>query len=186
MNQLSDLALSNTEESVALLSVDECSVSNEATYGYTWGEEQGRITEFPNIKSERRTIFGAVEMGTGCFNSIAVENGNAENFLYFLGFLVEHYKKQGVKKLIIVLDNARIHHAKLLKPFLEENKDFLFLHFIPPYSPELNPIERVWWLMRKSITHNRYVKTINERLEQYFKWAIELEKPNKILTKLCA
>ncbi|WP_188994166.1 transposase [Paenibacillus nasutitermitis] len=37
----------------------------------------------------------------------------------------------------MVLDNARIHHAKLLKPFLDENKRFPFV-FLPSYSPQLN------------------------------------------------
>ena len=41
-------------------------------------------------------------------------------------------------KIVMILDNARIHHAKLLKPFLDENKDRLELMFLPAYSPELN------------------------------------------------
>lgn len=41
----------------------------------------------------------------------------------------------------MILDNARIHHAKLLKPFLDENKDRLELMFLPTYSPEFNLIE---------------------------------------------
>jgi len=45
------------------------------------------------------------------------------------------------KKLIIVLDNARAHHSKELEPFLEANKVRLELVFLPPYSPDLNPME---------------------------------------------
>ena len=44
----------------------------------------------------------------------------------------------------IILDNVRIHHTKLLKPFLDENKDRLKLMFLPTYSPELNLIEGLW------------------------------------------
>ena len=40
----------------------------------------------------------------------------------------------------MILDNVRIYHAKLLKPFLDENKDRLELMFLPAYSPELNLI----------------------------------------------
>ena len=43
----------------------------------------------------------------------------------------------------MIFDNVRIHHTKLLKPFLDENKDRLKLMFLPAYSPELNLIE---WL----------------------------------------
>lgn len=43
----------------------------------------------------------------------------------------------------MILDNAKIHHTKLLKLFLEEVKDRLELMFLPAYSPELNLIERL-------------------------------------------
>ena len=43
----------------------------------------------------------------------------------------------------MILDNVKIHHVKLLKPFLDENKDRLELMFLPAYSPELNLIEGV-------------------------------------------
>jgi len=49
----------------------------------------------------------------------------------------------------LVFDNVRFHHAKALKPFLEKNKDKTELMFLHAYSPDLNPIERVWWYMRK-------------------------------------
>ena len=44
-------------------------------------------------------------------------------------------------KIVIILDNAKIHHAKLLKEFLEENRNRLELVFLPSYSPHLNKIE---------------------------------------------
>ena len=45
----------------------------------------------------------------------------------------------------MILDNVRIHHAKLLKPFLDENKDRLESMLLPAYSPELNLIEGGLW-----------------------------------------
>ena len=44
----------------------------------------------------------------------------------------------------MILDNVRIYHAKLLKPFLDENKDRLKLMFLPAYNPELNLIDWLW------------------------------------------
>ena len=51
----------------------------------------------------------------------------------------------------MILDNVRIHYAKLLKPFLDENKDRLKLMFLPAYSPELNLIEGVMGWLKSSI-----------------------------------
>jgi putative transposase len=70
----------------------------------------------------------------------------------------------------MVLDNVRFHHAKRLKPILERYKHRIELIFLPPYSPDLNPIERVWWLMRKEVTHNRWVKSMEKRICDFEYW----------------
>jgi putative transposase len=70
----------------------------------------------------------------------------------------------------MVLDNVRFHHAKRLKPVLERYRERIELVFLPPYSPGLNPLERVWWLMRKQVTHNRWVKSMDERLSDFYHW----------------
>jgi hypothetical protein len=48
------------------------------------------------------------------------------------------------KKILMVLDNARYHHAKINKEFIEEIKSRITLIYLPPYSPQLNPIEFLW------------------------------------------
>jgi DDE superfamily endonuclease len=56
----------------------------------------------------------------------------------------------------VFLDNARYHHAKLVQAWLEQPGRRIKLHFIPPYCPHLNPIERLWGLMHRHITtHNK-------------------------------
>jgi len=84
-----------------------------------------------------------------------------------------------------MLDNVRYHHAKLLKPFLEKNSKKLELIFLPAYSPDLNPIERVWWYMRKKISHNRYIKTLDERMIEFWKMFSKYQKENDFIPKLC-
>jgi transposase len=84
-----------------------------------------------------------------------------------------------------VLDNVRYHHAKLLKKWLE-TKPKLELVYLPPYSPELNPIERAWWYMRKKITHNRYLANMEERKAAFWKMFSHFQNPNEELKKVCA
>ncbi|KAA6323341.1 hypothetical protein EZS27_027211 [termite gut metagenome] len=81
----------------------------------------------------------------------------------------------------MVLDNVRFHHAKRLKPVLERYRHRMELVFLPPCSPDLNPIERVWWLMRKRVTHNRWVKTMGERVDEFERWC-ETISPLQIKT----
>ena len=80
----------------------------------------------------------------------------------------------------MVLDNVRYHHAKRLKPLLEKYKDKIELIFLPPYSPDLNPIERIWWYMRKKITHNRYVVSLEERLILFREFIKQFEEPSPL------
>jgi transposase len=54
----------------------------------------------------------------------------------------------------LFLDNARYHHAKLVQEWLAQPGCRIKLHFIPAYCPHLDPIERLWGLMHRHITHN--------------------------------
>jgi len=62
---------------------------------------------------------------------------NAQRFIVFLKRLV----KRANKKLFIILDNLRVHHSKIVKKWVEENKDKIEIFYLPSYSPELNPDE---------------------------------------------
>jgi putative transposase len=73
-------------------------------------------------------------------------------------------------KVYVVLGNVKFHHARRLLPILERYKDRIELVFLPPYSPDLNPVERVWWLMRKQVTHNRWVKSMAQRVNDFDNW----------------
>jgi transposase len=62
----------------------------------------------------------------------------------FLSFLEKVTSKYACEKIVMILDNARIHHAKLIQPFLLSLNGNLQLLFLPPYSPQLNIIEGLW------------------------------------------
>jgi hypothetical protein len=60
----------------------------------------------------------------------------------------------------VFLDNARYHHAKLVQEWLERPGCRIRLHFIPSYCPHLNPIERLWGVMHRNVTHNKCYATV--------------------------
>jgi transposase len=64
--------------------------------------------------------------------------------------------------LYIFLDNARYHHAKAVKKWLKSTNSRIKLIFLPAYAPHLNPIERLWGVMHKYVTHNKFYRTFNE------------------------
>ena len=109
---------------------------------------------------------------------------DAITFEAFLRLLSDH-RRRSRNRTVIVLDNARYHHASLLAPFLEQRQSFLRLDFLPPYSPDLNPIERVWKLLRKLATRNCYFATLEELTHAVTREMERFEKPNPTLVSLC-
>jgi putative transposase len=91
-------------------------------------------------------LFGCVEPNTGKVITQVSERGNTLSFFQFIICVCRLNPNQ---KVIMVVDNVRYHHAKRLKPILEKYKNRIELAYLPAYSPDLNPIERVWWYMRK-------------------------------------
>ena len=62
---------------------------------------------------------------------------NADRFIEFLAALIEG----APRKIIVVVDNLRVHHAKVVTEWLADKTDRIELAFLPPYNPEANPDE---------------------------------------------
>ena len=62
----------------------------------------------------------------------------------FLAFLKSIKRLMGGRKLILIIDNLRVHKAKAVKEYVQTQKHRLTVEFLPPYAPELNPTEYVW------------------------------------------
>ncbi len=165
-----------------MLFQDEASLSNTASVSYKWSEKgrQPKI-EQKQRKRERKTLFGCVEPITGKVLTSVAERGNTVTFFNFLISVVRAYPNQ---KIVMVVDNVRYHHAKRLKPILEKYSHRLELVYLPAYSPDLNPIERIWWYMRKKISHNRYLETMDKRIEKFKELMKTFELENELGKKL--
>jgi putative transposase len=85
----------------------------------------------------------------------------------------------------MILDNARIHHAKLLGPILGENPR-LKLVFLPPYSPKMNLIEGLWGWLKKDVINNVFFSSVKQirRAVQEFIGKIN-EIPDTVVNRLC-
>ena len=129
-------------------------------------------------------FFGAVCVNDGRMAFQQSDTFSADTFETFIQYLLR--RRRTGRKMVMVVDNARWHHARQLKPWLSQHRQELTLDFLPPYSPELNSIERVWKLTRRLCTHNQYFEElealINTVTDQFEKW----KKPNNILHQLCA
>ena len=142
------------------------------------------VRHFPGRKSVG--YFGAVRLRDGLFVAMREpDKFNAQSFHNFMEKLLVVGSTAG-RKMVLITDNAKYHHAKLHREWREEHANRFVLYFLPPYSPDLNPVERVWKLIRRICLHNRYFHTLKEIEEvvenQFLQWSLVSDT----LRKLCA
>jgi len=99
--------------------------------------------------------FGAVSLGA-CFVHGEDEVFNALTYLRFLERFARACRKRRTHRIHLIQDNASYHKDERVWGWFKENRHWLTVHQLPPYSPELNATERLWHHTRVTGTHNRY------------------------------
>lgn len=67
--------------------------------------------------------------------------------------------KKGAGRIYLIQDNASYHKKPETYEWFSKNRKRIHVQCLPPYHPELNAEERIWWYTRKHATHNRYHET---------------------------
>ena len=149
-----------------IISVDETSIDTHISANYGWSNSGKRIINVKIVSKIRYTITTAVSNKKVIYWSIVKGSSNKETFKKFLENVVSKFKT----KRYILLDNARIHHAKTVKEYIQTTKcEFLFN---VPYTPEYNPIEQVFSKF-KSIIRKKEDNTKKELLLKNIKKAFQ-------------
>jgi len=116
---------------------DETGLSNQANYGKSYAPKGATpVIPRPAARFSQSMISSLTNQGKLRF---MVYDGalNAGIFLNFLRRLI----KDATCKVFLIVDNLRVHHAKIVTAFVEANADRIELFFLPPYAPEHNPDE---------------------------------------------
>jgi transposase len=128
-------------------------------------------------------LMGTLDYETGEIYCEEHEQYDAQVFYSFLENIVAKYPEG---KTVMILDNARIHHAKLIQPFLKKHAKQLELVYLPPYSPQLNIIEGLWGWLKKSVIYNVFFNTVDEIRAAVKGFIEEISKnPLQIIDRLC-
>lgn len=164
---------------------DECHFQQHGSRCAMWIPPEEKDPVVLHAPTRKQTaVFGAVCVTDGRLATMKAETFNAESFQAFLEGLLRR-RKNG-RKMAVVLDNARWHHARLVRPWLRKHRHAIRLELLPPYSPDLNPIERVWKLVRRLCTHNTYFKCLEDLVVVVQKQLNKWFNPNHQLKRLCA
>ncbi len=150
---------------------DEVDVNLNPDIGCMWavkGQQAQVVTPGTNVK---RYLAGSMSWRTGELIVTEGTRRNAELFVRHLHELRRRFAR--FKKGHVVCDNARFHTArgsKLVRQFLEQWGDKVVLHYLPAYSPNDNPVERVWWHLHEEVTRNHRCKDIHELVKLTLDW----------------
>ena len=149
----------------------------------TWFPK-GQQRQIPTYgKHQGVKLIGTLNYETGEIFCVEEEKYDAKVFLRFLEKVLAHYPHG---KIAMVLDNARIHHAKLIQPFLKAHKNRLQLVFLPPYSPQLNLIEGLWKWLKDSVINNVFFSN-SPQIKRAVRQFVSRQNENKqeIINRLC-
>jgi transposase len=117
------------------------------------GPKDTKVAVAQTSGRQRLNIHGAIDLETGKTRMLEVATVDAVSTIMLLMAIETMYP--GKRLIHLFLDNARYHHAKQVQAWLARSGCRIKLHFIPAYCPHLDPIERLWGLMHRNITHNK-------------------------------
>ena len=134
---------------------DEARFGQQGTLTHVWAPKGSRPTAVKQTEYEWVYLFAAVNPVTGDSSAMLAPTVNTEYMNEHLRFISREAGPD--TQVVLVLDQAGWHVAKALK--VPENITLLHL---PPYSPELNPIERVWAYLKSHYLSNRVFKDYDD------------------------
>lgn len=170
------------EEAAEIHWGDETSVMNTDVRGRSYSP-RGQTPETCAVwgRREKFSMISTVTNQGKCRWMIIDGAFNSDRLIEFMELLI----KDAGRKVFLILDNLRVHHSKPVKKWLEEHTSEIAVFFLPSYSPELNPDERLNADLKHKITtvaparsrkklldltirHMKLIESSIDRVKNYF------------------
>jgi len=151
------------EENTMIWFGDEVFFHLDGSLSYDWMAKNTRKIIKTNGSKFKDCVLGLVQPEKGISFFLQTEWVDAIVFSTFLNELSRAYP---IQKHFIILDNVAYHKCQGSEDYpLPENIELMFL---PPYSPDYNPIERLWKVFKDEFTNNQLFKTLKELKEAVY------------------
>jgi transposase len=153
----------------ALLHVDEVDIHLNPKIGPDWmlrGQQKKVLT--PG-KNEKRYLAGALNAMTGHVSYVAGPRKTSALFIRLIDHLLDQEYPRCVR-LHVVLDNFRIHSSRAVEAASKRWGTRVTFHFLPPYCPDDNRIERLWKDLHDNVTRNHMCCTIDALMDRVYNY----------------
>ncbi len=133
---------------------DEAAVQIWSGVGYGWRPAGRHDTVRHGFSKKSVRLFGS--LGTDGYRIRTTDAINSETFIAFLQEMLKAYPK-----FVMILDNASCHKSKMVAEFVDSTDGAIRLAFLPPYTPQLNPIEMQWAVLKRLLS-GRYFRSVEK------------------------
>jgi hypothetical protein len=161
--------IGSVPEDEVILYVDEVDIHLNPKIGPDWMLRGTQKTVLTPGKNQKRYLAGALNARTGRLTWVEAERKNSQLFILQLWQLVGRDYPQA-KRIHLILDNFRIHSSRQVEAALARLDGRVVLHFLPPYCPDHNRIERVWRDLHENVTRNHQCRTMKELMTEVYHW----------------
>ena len=175
--EVGERAAQRRADGMAVFAEDEAAVQRSQNPAYGWRPTGGREQVRASFSRESVRIFGAMSQDE--LRIKIVESTNSETFREFLEEI-----RRDRPRLFMVLDNASYHKSKAVREYVESTGGDVELEFLPPYTPQLNPVETVWRDLKKRLA-GRFFRSLDE-LKVAITAILEREMGNRLKGYLVA
>lgn len=159
---------------------DEVEVHTNPKIGRMWMFKGRQATVPTPGTNQKRHLSGSIHWRTGQVWVTEADPKQGRNGALFIKHLEDLRRRlRRYRKIHVICDNAGFHTSHAVIEYLWEHEGRIEVHLLPSYSPDYNPIERVWWHLHEDITRNHRCKDPKELLDKVFAWLGE-ENPFEI------
>ena len=164
LRQIDEL-LSNLPSDEVAVYEDEVDIHLNPKIGLDWMVEGQQKEIITPGKNEKRHLAGVKDTTTGELLWVDGDKKDSLLFIRLLWKLTQHYRD--AKKIHVILDNYSIHSTQQVEVSLETPEgQRLQLHFLPPYCPDHNKIERDWQDLHANVTRNHTCTNMTELMSE--------------------
>lgn len=164
-----DALIASLPRNEVVLYVDEVDIHLNPKIGPDWMLRGTQKTVLTPGKNEKRYLAGALDARSGRLTWVEADHKNSQLFILQLWQLVGRDYPQA-KRIHLILDNYRIHKSHQVEAALTQLAGRVVLHFLPPYCPDHNRIERVWRDLHANVTRNHQCRTIKQLMREVHLW----------------
>ena len=178
-----DILRQAREKKALLLFGDEASFPQWGTLSYTWARRGQQPVVKTSGKRKGWKVFGLLDYFTGrFFHQGLAGRFTSASYTAFLARVVDETSQH----LILIQDGARYHTSAATKQFFAQHTERLTVYQLPSYSPDYNPIEKLWKKIKQQETHLHYFPTFEALTGKVEQALIRFENASQEILALCS